>query len=36
MLAAQLKKMPDSLLLQAVFNVFKYLFTGPLLSTPGV
>lgn len=36
MLAVQLKKVSDSLLLQELFNVFKYLFSGPLLSTPGV
>lgn len=36
MLVVRLKKASDSLLLQGLFNVFKYLFIGPLLSTPGV
>jgi len=36
MLVVQLKKASDSLLLLWLLNVFKYLFTGPLLSAPGV
>lgn len=33
MFIVQLKEMSDSLLLQQLFSVFKYLFIGPLTST---